>query len=438
MCTDKKILPDKSIFILSNGLKLIVVEWHSLPMIHIDLMIHAGTFSEPAKMAGLAQATSYLPSQGTSTRHATRIAEEIDFIGAKLRNDSQEDASYLSLTILKKHLAEGLEIFNDLLLNPSFPKEELERWQKRTIASIAQEKADPSIVASRKFKNFAFGDYPYGNIITENTINTITQDEVKNYFYELYRPNNSVLVIVGDVDATIIADDMEKLLAQWENKSVPSSPASVPSSTPGYAIQFINKADSNQAQIRFGYISISRNSPDYYPVVLINYVLGGGGFSSRLMKEIRSVKGYTYGINSNFNLYKHSGLFAISTFTKNENVPDMIKEIINQLKLLKEKGITDEELKNAKSYYKGSFVRRFERPERIADQILDTELYGLGDEYLDTYRSKIDEVTPQQIEKVIEKLILTDRANIVIVGKAKDYAETLKKLGKTELKDYSE
>lgn len=434
----KKILPDKYLYTFPNGLKLIVVEWHSLPMVHIDLMIKTGAFSEPIEKAGLAQAAVYLITQGTATRQAMQIAEETDFIGAKLINNSEEDASYLSFTVLKKHLPRGMEIFKDVLMNPSFPIEELERWQKRTIAAIAQEKADPSAVASKKFKKFVFGDYPYGNIMNENTVNKIGKDDVKNFYHAYYRPNNSVLVIVGDVNAKKISAEIKKLLRDWKRRPVARIKTGAPPVTSRYAIQFINKEDSNQAQIRFGYVSTRRDNTDYFPIVLLNYILGGGGFSSRLMKEIRSTKGYTYGINSNFYLYKNSGMFSITTFTKNETVPDVVNEIMHQLKVIKEKGISDEELRNAKSFYKGSFARRFERPEIISDQILDIELYGLGDEYLDTFKSKVDAVTKKKINNAILAYIQTESAAIVILGKAQDYAKEIKKIGKTETKEYNE
>jgi zinc protease len=423
---------------LSHGLRVIVVEWHSLPMVHVDLMIKAGTYSEPEEKSGLARATAFLLTQGTHLRSAMRIAEEIDFIGAKLYNDSKEDASYLSISVLKKHLPKSLELFKDLIVNPLFHATELERWQKRTIASIAQEKADPSTVATKKFKKFAFGGYPYGNSISEQSVNRITQDDVKNFYGNFYKPNNAVLAIVGDIDSQQIAKDIQKLLEPWNHEPVPITAPHTPPEASGFLIQLINKEDLNQAQIRFGWPSIKRNNPDYFPIVLLNYILGGGGFSSRLMKEIRSSRGYTYGINSNFNFYRYSGLFVIATFTKNEIVPSMLQEIKNQLKLITEKGITDEELHDAKSFFKGSFARRFERPDLIADQMLDLALYELDNNYLNTFKSNIDAVTREQIHQAIHHYILTDSAHLVIVGKSQDYAHLLATSGSIQHLDYHE
>lgn len=435
---EKRIIPAKKVYNLSNGLKLIIVEWHSLPMVHLSLMIKAGSILDPQDKAGLADATAYLLTQGTKTKKALEIAEEIDFIGAKLSSRSEEDASYLELTILKKHLDKGLHIFQDILLNPSFPQEEIDRWKKRTIATLAQEKAEPAVIATKKFKNFIFSSYAYGNIISENSINKITQADIVNFYEKYYRPNNSVLVIVGDVNYNNMQKEIKKSLNKWQKAPIPAFNFSEPPKISGINIQLLNKEDLNQAQVRFGYITAKRNNPDYFPIILLNYILGGGGFSSRLMKEIRSNKGYTYGISSSFDMFKYSGLFTIRTFTKNETVPEIISEIINQLNLLKEKGITDEELNHAKSYFKGSFARKFERPEKIADQILEVELYNLGDNYLDNYKTQIDAVTAEQIKNVINKYITPESAGIFIFGKAKDYADEIKKLGKTEIKDYSE
>jgi len=438
LSSEKKIIPLKKVYKLSNGLKLITVEWHSLPMVHFSLMIKAGSALDPQDKAGVADATAFLLTQGTKSKNALQIAEEIDFIGAKLSSQSEEDASYVELTILKKHLDKGLDIFQDILLNPSFPQDEIERWKKRTIAVLAQEKAEPAAIATKKFKNFIFGSYPYGNILSEKSINEISQKDIAEFYEKYYRPNNAVLAIVGDINPESIKKNISKLLGKWENKEIPAfQPPAEPKFTE-LEIQLLNKEDLNQAQVRFGYITTKRNNPDYFPIILLNYILGGGGFSSRLMKEIRSNKGYTYGINSSFDMFKHAGIFSIRTFTKNETVPAIVEEILNQLKILKEKGVTEEELNHAKSYFKGSFARRFERPEKIADQILDVELYNLGDNFLDEYKSRIDAVSIEQVKEVINKYIQVDKAGILIFGKAKDYVEEIKKIGKVEVKDYSE
>ncbi|OGF64538.1 MAG: hypothetical protein A2Y62_06825 [Candidatus Fischerbacteria bacterium RBG_13_37_8] len=436
--TVNKILPATKRIRFANGLTLILVEWHSLPMVHIKIMFKTGTIDVPPEKAGLAEAAVYLPSQGTDSKNAMEIAREIDFIGAKFNSKSREDASHISLTILKKHLHKGLALLNDVLLHPQFLTEELERWKKRTLSSLAQEKADPSITVSKKFKKFIFQSCPYGNYPIETTVHAISRTNVSDFYHSYYTPNNATIVIVGDVIPDEIVDEVNTLFSKWKPSELPPESVVEVSPPDHFTTQLINKDDLNQAQIRYGYITTNRNTPEFFPILLLNYILGGGGFSSRLMAEIRSNKGYTYGISSAFLLYKYSGIFVISTFTKNEIVFSMINEIRNQLHILKNNNVTEEELFAAKSYFKGSFAQKFERPETISDQLLYVELYQLPEDYFDTFKSNIEKVTIQDIKNAIEHFIHPDRAGIVILGKSNTYMNDMNTLGTVELKNYND
>lgn len=434
----EKILSNKKIIKLQDNLTYIIVKWDALPIIHIDTMIKAGTFHEPLAKAGLADATIYLCTQGTPSRKATEIAKELDYTGAKISTISKEDASYLRLTFLKKHISKAIEIWSDILLNPVFPQEELNRWQIKTAAAIAQEKAEPSLIANKKFKKFLFNNCSYGNHPTESSIFSISQDDVKNFYCNYYKPNNSVISIIGDIEYKEAENIISKLLEKWNTNQIPANPIPNISTAKNFKFQLINKSDLNQTQIRYGYPTVARNTPYFFPLILMNYVLGGGGFSSRLMTEIRSKQGLTYGIASSFYLLKNAGLFYIQTFTKNENLLRMINEIKNQLFLLKNSYIEEAELNAAKSYFSGSFVQKFERPEKISEQILDVELYELGVDYLDLYKANINKVTIDEIQECIQKFIHTDHAKITILGNISHFQNDIKALGEVEIQNFNE
>lgn len=434
----EKILSNKKIIKLQNNLTYIIVKWDALPIIHIDTMIKAGSFHEPLDKAGLAEATIYLCTQGTSSRKATEIAKELDYTGAKISTISKEDASYLRLTFLKKYINKAIDIWSDILLNPVFPPEEFNRWQIKTAATIAQEKAEPSLIANKKFKKFLFNNCPYGNYPTESSIFNISQDDVKNFYNRYYKPNNSVISIIGDIEYKEAENIISKLLEKWNAASLPVNQIPKLSTPKNFKFQLINKADLNQAQIRYGYPSVARNTPYFFPLILMNYVLGGGGFSSRLMTEIRSKQGLTYGIASSFYFLKNAGLFYIQTFTKNENLLRMINEIKNQLFLLKNSYIEESELNTAKSYFSGSFVEKFERPEKISEQILDVELYELGEDYLDLYKANINRVTIDEIQECIQKFIHTDYAKITILGNVSNFQNDIKSFDEFEIQNFNE
>jgi len=432
------ILPNKKRVVLNNNLIYNIVKWQSLPVVHIDIMIKAGILNEPIDKAGIADATAYLCTQGTISRKAIQIAQELDYIGAKLSIFAKEDASFIRLTFLKKHLNKAVDILKDIITNPTFPAEELDRWKIKTAATIAQEKTDSSSFANKKFKKFIFGNCSYGNYPTEVSLSHISRDDLIEFYKCYYKPNNAVASVVGDLQFKEAEKIIENLLEGWKPSLIPSKPITNVAEIDAFKVLLINKEDLNQAQIRYGFPTTKRNTPFYFPLILVNYIFGGGGFSSRLMTEIRSKKGLTYGIASAFYFLKYAGLFYIQTFTKNKNVILMINEIKKQLQELKKSKITNSELESAKSYFCGSFVQKFERPEKISEQILDVELHELGENYLDSYKYNIDRVSLDDAVQAIDMFINTDFAKITILGNVAEFEDDIKPLGEVEIQNFNE
>jgi len=420
---------------LANGLKIIAVEKHELPVVSLRLMVKAGSTQDPLGKAGLAGMTAGLLTKGTSSRSATEIAEEIDFIGASLNSGSDWDACNVSYSGLKKHFDTGLELFTDVILNPAFQAAEIDRLRKQRISSYISSKDDPESLVNEHFHRLLYGNHPFGfnSEGTDQTLPKINRPEIVDFYKNYFAPNNAVLVVSGDIVPEEMFTILEGKFGGWQQKEVVFPEIVSPEPVKGYKILLVNRPDAPQSQVAMGHLGIDRANPEFFNINLMNYTLGGGGFASRLMKKVRSEMGLTYGIDSNFSSRKLAGPFSITTFTKNESVGAAIKETFNQMRLIEKENIKVEELADAKSYMNGSYPMRFETPGQVAGQLLNVELYNLGADYIAAYRDKVQAVTVEQVKAAADKYLDPDNMVIVVVGKKDAVIEQLKEFGEVEV-----
>ncbi len=392
---------------LDNGLKVIVIEHHELPVVAFRLVLKSGSACDPPDKAGLANLTAGLLRKGTKTKSATQIAETIDFVGGSLGAGAGLDATFATCRVLSKHFDVGLDLLSDIILNPTFQQEEIERLRKQTLAGIKQKRDDPGSVADEKFRKFVFGDHPYGRPSegTEETIRTITRDDILNFHQKYYVPNNAILAVVGDVKTEETIKKVKAKFMQWKSAEVPSPSLVEPPEIKGHQILLVDKPDLTQTYIRVGHLGIERKNPDYFAIRVMNYILGGGGFASRLMDEVRAKRGLTYGIHSRFDSYRLRGAFQVSTFTRNDSTAPAIEAILEQIRRIRTEKVTDKELEETKSFYNGYFPLQFETPEQIATQILNVELYDLGEDYIKNFRKNIKAVTKEDVLRVAQKYL---------------------------------
>ena len=404
--------------VLKNGITLLFVETHALPMVNISVAIKAGAIYDPPEKGGIASLTAALLDEGTKNRSSKQIAEEIDFIGGRLSASGGEDFSSASLVVLKKDLANGLDMLSDILLNPMFPEEELERKKKETLAAIISEKDDPGAVASKTFYKAVFQRHPYGIPVEgdEESVSRITRDDIEKFYQQYYKPNNTIIAVTGDLKYKEAVSLIETSFKQWK-KSKLKLP-DVPS------VNKVAKMDSihidrniTQSNIVLGHTGISRDNPDYYAVTLMNYILGGGGFESRMTKEIRDKKGLAYSVYSSFDVNKYPGAFSVVVQTKNETATEAIEGIKEELKKIREEQVKDAELKDAQAYLTGSFPLRLDTNAKISSFLVLVEFYDLGLDYINEYAKKIDGVTKDDILRVARMYIDTNNYITVVVGK---------------------
>jgi len=404
--------------VLENGLIVLHTENHNLPIVTVTLIVKAGQTREAEINAGLAHLTAELLTEGTKNRTAKAVSEEMDFIGASLNASAGRDYTTVSLSVLKKDLEKGFDVFADILQHPIFPDEEMKRKKDQIKGLLQKLEEEPAFLAARAFRESVFGSYPYGRVLqgTDNSIDAIERDDLVSFHSKFFIPNNTILSVVGDITQKELSVLIEKYFSPWERGNPPAAVPPLESSVHDAVIIKIDK-DLTQANILTGKRSIGRENPDYYPLSVMNYILGGGGFSSRLMQSIRDDMGLAYDIHSSFTAMKESGLFQIAVQTKNESAQIVIEEICKQVKKMRAEYITDQELSDAKSYLTGSFKRRLDTNQKIADFLALVEFYTLGPDYIERYPEYINAVTKDDILRVARKYLDLDQFVLVVVAR---------------------
>ena len=401
---------------LPNGARLIVSEQHALPLVVVEVMIDAGARRDPGGKEGLADLTADLLTEGTKTRSATQISEASDFIGASLGTSADTDFAVVNLTVLSKDLDTGLDLLTDVLLRPTFPEAEVARRREATLAAMKAEEDDPGRVAERAFISTLFRGEPYGHLVigTPEALRRVNRTDVVSFYREHYHPARSIITVVGDVSAADIANRFERALQGWDG----SAPAafSYPASSAARPESVIIQKPITQANIILGQRGIARDNPDYYALTVMNYILGGGGFSSRLLDNIRTKAGLAYSVSSMFTVNKAPGSFQVVMQTKNESANDAIQRACAELVRIRRDPVSDEELTEAKLYLTGSFPMRLDTTAKIAGFLAQVEFFNLGADYAETYAQRINAVTKEDIQRVAQQNVHPDQLLMVVVA----------------------
>jgi zinc protease len=403
---------------LPNNLVWLFSQQSELPLVTLELIIKAGTLEEPPGKEGLANLTASLLLNGTKSRPSAKIAEELDFMGARLGAAGGDDFATVSLTVLKKDLGPALDLFKDILLNPTFPVAEMQRKVSQFKAALASEEDEPMVVASRAFAKNLYGSFPYAHPVvgTPQGLSAITRNDLVEFHRKYYRPNNAILSLVGDLTPAEAQQWVTKTFGAWAAAPIPAAKLPpIPPLTQRHEV-VIDK-DISQANIVLGNLGIARDNPDFYAFQVMNYILGGGGFSSRLMDDIRVNRGLAYSVSSSFAPGLEPGPFAVTLETKNATAGEAINQVVGQLRSIKTKPVTDDELKDAKSYLIGSFSRKMDSMSKRAWLLGYVEVYGLGLDYPWRYPELIQHLAPADIQQVADKYIHPDKYLLVVVGK---------------------
>lgn len=416
--TPRASLPDIQKATLANGLSVWLVEHHEMPTVTMHLVINAGSDHDPLDLSGLASLTADVLDEGTTGRDALQLADELESIGASLNVSSNIDGSFVTLGVLAKHLARGLAVFSDVISHPTFPQKEFERLRKQRVTSLLQQRDMPDVIASNVFSIVLYGpQHPYGNNLTgtEGSLGKMTREDLSKFYEANYRPNNATLLVVGDVKLESIVPLLNASLTDWKEGAIQSLRLPEPNPIASREVFLVDKPGAPQSQVRIGYPALSRSTPDYFPVLLMNRMLGGQ-FTSRINLNLRERHGYTYGARSGFSFNKSVGPFSASAGIVTDKTDSALHEFLKEIDLMKEEGLTADELSFVKKGVAGNFALTFETPGQIAGILQTIILYGLPEDYYNHYLQRIDAVTLADIRRVASKYLDSSRMAVVVVG----------------------
>jgi zinc protease len=401
----------------ANGLRGYIQEDNSLPIFTISALIDFGGLYVSKDKQGLDSVmSSTLIKGGTKTKEGSVIEERINFLGGSLNFFSGERTSTLSLTLLSRDLDEGLGIFFDVLMNPEFREAPLNLAKARLIEQLRQANDQPSLVLSREYERLLYGDHPLTWQPNKKTYEGITSADLKAIHAQYFFPKNIILAASGDFKKAELKAKIDKIIAGWKNKSllIPSFSKKFPQPEPG--VYFIQKS-INQGYISLGHLGFEDTNPDYFAVQVMNFILGGGSFSSRITTKVRSNEGLSYNQGSRFNYrWGYPGTFSGYVQTKSPTVGYAISLILNEFNRIRKEPVSDAEMETAINYYLESFSNFFELPQTTMSTFANLEMTGKPMDYYKTYRDKISAVTKAKVQEVANKYIQPDKVVITIVG----------------------
>lgn len=431
-------LPSYSDSTLQNGLKILMIEDHSLPYVTVGLLVRAGASADLMGKSGLADLTSSLLERGTKSKSAEIIADEFGQLGSEFGSSADYDFTYFSTSGLSSHQQKLVDLFIELITEPVFSSGEVLKMKSEMIADIKRSYDQPAYVASRLYGQLLFGGHPYGRSSsgTVRDVKAINQKDVIRFYLKNYRPNNSMLVLVGDFNKDVLTS-IEAKLEKWEPRSIDSESKPVLSAYTGLQLQLAARPDLKQTEVRMGHYGVQRAIEDYQTLKVAETILGSG-FTSRLTSEIREKRGLTYSIQSAFDARKDIGPFTISASTRHEKVGELVRETLGVFSDFYKNGVTEQEVSDAKGYLQGSFPRLIETPEGLAKMLVSLRFYGVSDNYLKDYIKNLQKITADDVNKVIRKYYHPDQMRVLIYGPENKTLDQLRPIGAVEVKKYQE
>jgi zinc protease len=431
-------LPEIHQTTLPNGLTLLGVEYDRVPWVSLTFMAKRGAETDPPGKAGAADWTAEYLTLGTARRSQLELAREIEAKGATLAARGGWDAVLVNLEGLAEDFDDLMGTLAEVVQSPAFPEEEFPLLKERRKAELAHQLDDPREMANLRYLRLYFGDSPYGQAVggSLKSAEALGLKDLQDFYHREFTPGTAALVVVGMVAFARMAAAASRLWDGWGGGGPASPPYTEIAGKPcAPGIYLLDRPDLTQSEIRVGHLGVPRSHPDYFSISLMNYILGAGGFSSRLMSRIRSDLGFTYGIRSSFHFRRAPGPFIISTFTPAANTAAVVKEIGGVVKEVRDRGVLASELAEAQSYHVGHFPLGLETSRGIGNQVISMELYGLGRDYLKGYCDQIRAVTLKDAARAAQKHLEPENLVTLVMGPAAQVADSLRELGPVQIID---
>jgi len=411
---------------LPNGLRVIVTRQTAVPKVTVTLTILSGYSSDPADLTGLANLTADAIQEGTRSRTSREIRKQVFGMGGSLSSTVSQDYSSLTTRGLSEYATELIALVGDVAMNPTLPADEIAIVKQQRMQTVARQKASPQFLSNRQFRRALFGDHPYARTSeTEGSLQAIDRAKIEAFHRDHYRPNNAFLLVVGAVDPNAIVAAAEKTFSGWAKGEVPKPSYPSPPAITGRKVYFVQRPNSIQSSISVGNLAVKRSDPRWFELTLANTIYGGA-FNSRIVRNIREEKGYTYSPASILTGFADAGFYRFAADVRNDVTGPTLTEVFKEIDALRANGSDGAELQGAKSYLRGIFPIQTSTQNGLAATLNNVYVFNLPKDYPETFREKVAAVTPQQVKQASAILLGSENSLITIVG---DWAKVKDQLG---------
>jgi zinc protease len=431
-------VPEATRVSLSNGLGLVLVRRAQLPLVTARVMARSGSVTEPAGKSGLADFTGRLLRRGAAGESGEALSEQIDRLGASLGGSASEDALGISVGGRARHFDKLIDLLGKVVLRPDFPDSEVELARRRLLAQLKNDLDEPGTLAEKAFTRSVYGGHPYGREVvgTMATLSAFKRGELAEFHQRMLGPKVSELYVVGDIDPDAAARRLEAVFGRWSGG--PSAPVDVPTfaalGKPGEVV-IVDKPEQTQVQMRIGAYGLPRGQPDHFATALVSSALGGG-FTSRLVTEVRVKRGLSYGVSGHFEWMKYGGAFVVSSFTRTEEINTLIDVSLGEVEKMRAKGPTAKELASSQRYLSGLYPSRVETNDGLANAMSEVSLYGLPSDWIQRFRDRVMAVTLDEAKQAARAHLPAAEPSartIVLVGNAAELQKRVAKYGKVSV-----
>jgi len=429
-------LPPVTRIELENGLRVLVMKDDRIPLVNLRLGMWGGSASDPPGLEGLSYLTASVVRKGAGPYSAEEFAERVEYLGGRLETGVTRDCTEVWAEFMSKDFEEALRLTGYVVMKPELAPEEFKREKDKLLGRLARVPEEPFDLADREFWALLFGGHPYAHPVDglRASVGRIKLDDVRRYRKEHYVPDHAVLAIVGDVESQEAIEQAGRVFGSWKRAGAGKEPSPELPPPNESRVLLVDKPDATQTQIRIGSVAVSRADEDYAAAYVAN-VLFGGGFTSRLVDEIRVNRGLSYSPHSRLYAYADAGVFVIKEYTRNELAGETLTVTLDLLRQVRDEPVGEEELRKTKNYIEGLYPLRLETQDALAKALMESEIYGLGPDYVSAFPEMVDSVTVRDVAWVAEKYLAPDALTITLVGPADSLRSAVSGLGKLMVRE---
>lgn len=413
-------VPQPSVTTLDNGLKVVILSDRRLPLVSYRLAFLSGDSADPEGQIGITSAMASMLTEGTLNYSSRELAEKVERLGANLSASASEDFFVVAGSSLSIYGSEVLQLIAEITFRATFPESELDLYRRNTLEHLKFQRSQPGFLANEQVARILYGEHPYARISpTPADVEQFSREFLSDYYAKKLLPNDAILIAVGDIEGDDFLKEVSEHFGSWKSGDVAVPSVASPPKRKERSLTIVDRPGSAQSNIVLANLAFERNSPDYFPAIVMNQILGAGA-SSRVFMNLREEKGYTYGAYTRLDVRRLAGDFEATAEVRTAVTGDSLREFFYELERIRTDLVSEQEITDAKNFLTGVFPIRAETQEGLTNLIVNQQLYELPDDYLQTYRDNIEAVTLEDVQAVAKKYIHPDDLAIVVVGDAQD------------------